>query len=61
MNDKVQNNSAKTVGRGAVRQSERRTRQAQSLRDNLKKRKQQVRSRDTARDAALEVKGKSEA
>ena len=33
-------------GRGVVRKNERNARQAQSLRDNLKKRKQQVRSRD---------------
>mgnify|MGYP007047040112 CR=1 FL=1 len=36
-------------GRGAALQKQRRTRQAQSLRDNLKKRKQQVRARDAGR------------
>ena len=34
------------LGRGAALQKQRQARQAESLRDNLKKRKQQVRSRD---------------
>ena len=34
------------AGRGATNEKERQARQARSLRDNLKKRKQQVRSRD---------------
>ena len=54
MSDKTDNetdNKAETpgetaLGRGAARQQERQARQAQSLRDNLKRRKQQVRSRD---------------
>ena len=38
------------AGRGVSRLKERQTRQARSLRDNLKKRKQQVRSRDDKDD-----------
>ncbi len=52
MNDKVtskaQAGADKAEGRGVILQKERAQRQAQSLRDNLKKRKQQVRSRDDA-------------
>jgi len=35
------------LGRGAALQKQRQARQAESLRDNLKRRKQQVRSRDS--------------
>ena len=50
MNDTPDNKTEtldkQALGRGEARQQERQVRQAQSLRDNLKKRKQQVRARD---------------
>ncbi len=53
MNDKpdtsARNGVNKATGGGPARQQDRRDRQAQSLRDNLKRRKRQARSRDDSR------------
>ncbi len=45
MNDKPKSKPDKAQNKGAAKLQERRARQARSLRDNLKRRKQQVRSR----------------
>ncbi|NQU59397.1 MAG: hypothetical protein HQ513_19365 [Rhodospirillales bacterium] len=44
---KTQNRAGENAGRHAKRAEERRQRQAEALRANLKKRKQQIRDRDT--------------
>jgi len=45
---KTESTEMQGIGRGEANLKERQVRQAQSLRDNLKKRKKQVRSRDDA-------------